>query len=148
MQPELPIPWTVISKPLTACKFGLVTSGGLYQRVVMPPFDVERERRNPSWGDPTFRAIPSDVLDNEIGVSHLHINPRPILEDFNVVLPIRRFQEMAASGEIGSLAYNAYSFMGYQGYPPDASAWRDIYAPRVAERLKAEGVDCVLLTPA
>lgn len=26
-QPELPIPWTPLSRPLTECKFGLVTSG-------------------------------------------------------------------------------------------------------------------------
>jgi hypothetical protein len=38
--------------------------------------------------------------------------------------------------------------MGYQGFPPDATAWRETYGPEVAEKFKAEGVDCVLLTPA
>jgi hypothetical protein len=38
--------------------------------------------------------------------------------------------------------------MGYQGFAADLSGWREIYGPQVAEKLKAEEVDCVLLTPA
>jgi hypothetical protein len=38
--------------------------------------------------------------------------------------------------------------MGYQGFPPDTTAWRSRYGPEVAARLEAEDVDCVLLAPA
>jgi D-proline reductase (dithiol) PrdB len=147
-QPELPIPWTPLSRPLAELEFGLVTSGGLYQRGVEPPFDVEREKQEPMWGDPTYRTLPSDIPQAEVGASHLHLNTRDMLEDFNIVLPIHRFQELAAEGHIGGLAKHAYSFMGYQGFPPDTTAWQETYSPQVAEKLKAEGVDCVLLTPA
>jgi D-proline reductase (dithiol) PrdB len=147
-QPELPIPWTPLSRPLTECKFGLVTSGGLYHRGVEPPFDLEREKQEPTWGDPTYRSLPADIQQAEVGASHLHLNTRDILKDLNILLPIHRFQELAAGGRIGGLAKHAYSFMGYQGFPPDTTAWQKAYGPQVAEKLKAEEVGCVLLTPA
>ena len=147
-QPELPIPWTPLPRPLAACKFGLVTSGGLYRRGVEPPFDLERERQEPTWGDPSYRVLPSDIQQTQVGASHLHLNTRDVLTDLNILLPIHRFQELVATGRIGGLARHAYSFMGYQGFPPDTAAWQETYGPEVAEKLKAEGVDCVLLTPA
>ena len=146
-EPELPIPWTPLPRPLSDCKFGLVTSGGLYHRGVGTPFDLDRELSEPTWGDPTYRAIPLDIPQGELGVSHLHVNTEAVSEDINVLLPIERFQELVAGGEIGDLADPAYSFMGYQGYPPDASAWRDTFGPQVADRFKAQDVHCVLLTP-
>jgi len=147
-QPELPIPWTPLPRSLSDCKFGLVTSGGLYHRSVEPPFDVARERQEPTWGDPTYRTLPTDIRQEEVGASHLHINAQGVLSDVNILLPIHRFQELASEGRVGGLARHAYSFMGYQGFPPDTAAWRETYGPQVAERLKAEEVGCVLLTPA
>jgi D-proline reductase (dithiol) PrdB len=147
-KPEFPVPWTPVAKPLTGCKFGLVTSGGLYQKGVEPPFDVEREKREPTWGDPTYRTIPGNIQQSELGASHLHINTQDVLRDMNILLPIQRFQELVASGEIGELADRVYSFMGFQGYPPDTGQWVQRYGPEVAEKFRSEGVDCVLLTPA
>ena len=144
---ELPIPWTPLSRPLAEIKFGLITSGGLFHIGIEPPFDLERERSHSTWGDPTCRIIPSSIQQHEIGVSHLHINPRWVESDFNILLPINRFQELVDQGQVGALAEHHFSYMGYQGYPPDASAWREVYGPRSAERFKSEGVHCVLLTP-
>ena len=146
-QPELPIPWTPLPRPLSDCTFGLVTSGGLYHRSVEPPFDLAREKQEPSWGDPTYRTLPIDIPQAEVGASHLHINTRDVLADVDILLPIHRFVQLAAEGRIGGVADHAYSFMGYQGFPPDTSAWQETYGPQVAERFKAAGVDCVLLTP-
>jgi D-proline reductase (dithiol) PrdB len=147
LQPEFPIPWTPLSRPLSESKFGLVTSGGLYQRGVQPPFDLAREQAQPTWGDPSFRIIPKDIRQEELGVSHLHVNPQWVLEDMNVLLPIHRFKELVVEGRIGGLAEHAYSFMGYQGYPPNTRTWQEVSGPQVAEKLREEGVDCVLLTP-
>jgi D-proline reductase (dithiol) PrdB len=146
-RPELPLPWTPLARPLAECKFGLVTSGGLYHKGIEPPFDLAREKRQPQCGDPTYRTIPVDIPQDELGVSHLHVNPRPVLQDINVLLPVERFRELATEGTIGGLAENAYSFMGYQGYPPDTSAWQAEYGPQVAAKLIDQGADCVLLTP-
>ena len=146
-QPELPIPWTPVNRPLSELKFGLVTSGGLYHQGAQPPFDLLRERQEPTWGDPSYRVIPDDISQAELGVSHLHTNPASVLQDINILLPIHRFQELADAGIIAGLVEKAYSFMGYQGYPPDAGAWRQTYGPQVAQEFIKQGVDCVLLTP-
>lgn len=146
-EPIQPIPWSPLEVPLTGCKFGLVTSGGLFHKGVDTPFDLEREKKEPAWGDPTFRTIPADVSQDEVGVSNLHINPEDVMADMNILLPLQRFREFAREGRIGGLASSAYSFMGYQGHPPNAEEWRSTYGPQVARQLAAEGVNCVLLTP-
>jgi len=140
-----PIPWTPLSKPLSQCRFALVTTAGIYEKGRDAPFDAEREKREPMWGDPTYRRIRRDVAQGQIGASHLHINNRDILADVNIVLPLDRFAELETEEVIGSLAPTAYSFMGYQ---PNTSEWRERYGPEVAGLLKDEAVDAVLLTPA
>jgi len=139
------IPWAPLRKPLEQCRFALVTTAGLFVKGEQPSFDLDRERREPFWGDPTYRVIPADVRQEQIGVAHLHINPEDIEADVNIVLPVQRFNELSASGEIESLAPSHYSFMGYQ---QDVTEWRDRYAPEVAQRMIEEEVDAALLTPA
>lgn len=146
-EPEYPIPWTPLKKPLSQCKVALVTSGGVYHRGVDEPFDMARERDEPTWGDPTYRVIPSDIAQDAVGVSHLHINTANIEADVNVVLPFERLRELVAEGAVGSLADEAYSFMGFQGFPADTTEWQEKYGIEVAKRLKSAEVDCVLLTP-
>jgi D-proline reductase (dithiol) PrdB len=148
VEEKRPIPWTPLPNPLNECKVGLVTSAGLYHRDVDPPFDIEKEKQTPTWGDPTYRKIPTDITLAGIGASHLHINTTDLLADVNIVLPLHRFHELADEGIVGSVAKYNYSFMGYQGYPPDTTSWEEIYGPQVAARFKAENVDCILLTPA
>jgi D-proline reductase (dithiol) PrdB len=143
-----PIPWTPLERPLDQCIFGLVTSGGLFNSKQDPPFDLERERREPTWGDPSYRAIPADVHPSDLGVSHFHIRAEHVLEDMNILMPIQRFKELAEQRQILKLADHAYSFMGYQGFPADLHGWKQVYGPQVAERMRAEEVNCVFLTTA
>jgi len=133
------------SVPLSQAKVALLTSGGIYLKDQQPPFDIERERREPLWGDPTYRVIPRGVEASQIGVAHLHLNSDDILADFNVALPLDVFAELEREGKIGSLAYNNYSFMGYQG--PSSAAWRDRYGRELATRLRAEAVNLLVLAP-
>jgi len=124
------MPWTPLRKPVKGDQ---------------EPFDLDRERREPFWGDPTYRAIPSDVRQEQIGVAHLHINTEDIEQDVNIVLPVHRFQELVEGGEVGELAPHLYSFMGFQ---TDNTQWRERYAPAVAQRMVEEEVDAALITPA
>lgn len=140
-----PVPFTPLARPLNECRFALVTTAGVYVRDQDPPFDIEREKREPMWGDPTYRRIPRDVRQEQIGVAHLHINTRDIEADVNVTLPVSRFLELESEGVIGSLAPTSYSFMGYQ---MNSSEWRQNYGPEVAGLMKDEAVDAVLMTPA
>ncbi len=145
---QLPIPWTPLEHPVREIKLGLVTSGGLYLNDTQHPFDLAREREQPTWGDPSYRAIPATVTKQELAVSHLHLNTEDIVKDFNILLPISRVKELVAEGFVGSIAEQHFSFMGYQGYPPDTNAWEKTYGPEVAVAFLNEGVHAVLLTPA
>ena len=145
--PEYPIPWTPLERPLSECNFGLVTTGGLYHKGSEKPFDLDREQNEPTWGDPSYRSIPADMPQTELGVSHLHVSPQAVLEDINVLLPVKHFLKLIDDGEIGGLAQTNFSFMGYQGYPSDTAAWINEYGPQVAAKFKEQDIHCVLLTP-
>jgi D-proline reductase (dithiol) PrdB len=138
------IPWTPLSKPLNQTTLALVTSAGISVNP-NPPFDMEREKREGTWGDPSYRVIPRSVTEKDIQVNHLHINTRHILKDINVILPLKRLEEFEEEGIIGRLAPSAYSFYGFQWETTDFL--RTAIAP-MAETMKAEGVDAVILTPA
>lgn len=145
MQEDEPV-WSPLTLPVQQATIALLTSAGLYVKRRQQPFEEERERQNPLWGDPSFRAIPRDVRQEEIAASHLHLNTRDFYVDFNVALPIRRFEELEAEGKIGRLADEHYSFMGYQ--ERGCAEWQTNYGPEVARRLKDAGVHALVLAPA
>ena len=138
------IPWTTLKKPLAETTFSLMTSAGISLKGD-EPFDMDREKREPTWGDPTHREIPCDTRETGIEVNHLHINTGYILEDLNVMLPMKRFCEFEDEGIIGHLARTCYSFYGYQ---LDPAYLLEQTMPKVAAKMKQEGVEAVLLTPA
>ncbi len=141
---ELEPAWAPLPKPLHRCTVALMTSAGIYLKG-QPPFDEEREKREPTWGDPTYRVIPTDVRQEDIACCHLHINHDDLLEDVDVVLPIRAFKRLEAARVIGALAPEHYSFMGYQ--ERKLVDWTTVQGPELAARLKERGVDVLLLAP-
>lgn len=129
-------PSVPMRKPLAESRLALVTTAGVHLRTDKPFFH----------GDPSYRVIPSRSLNGDILQSHVSIgfDRTPIYRDLNVSFPIDRLSELNDQEKIGSLGENYYSFMGAQRNP------RQIVAetgPEVAERLKSEGVEAVLLTP-
>ena len=139
-----PIPWTPISKPLSQTTLALVTSGGISLKSD-PPFDMEREKREPLWGDRSFRMIPRGTTEKDIEVNHLHINTSYIKQDINVILPLARMAEFEQEKIIGRLAPTAYSFYGFQWQNKDFL--KEAIEP-ISRNMKLEGVEAVLLTPA
>ena len=138
------IPWTPLKKPVSRTMFSLMTSAGINLKAD-PPFDMEREKREPFWGDPTHREIPRDSSQDQIDANHLHVDTSFIKDDINVILPITRFAEFEREGLIGSLAPTCYSFYGYQH---DFTVLMEITMPKVAAKMHDEGVEAVVLTPA
>jgi len=138
------IPWTPMAKPLNRATLALVTSAGISLKSD-PPFDMEREKREPLWGDRSFRMIPRGTVAQGVNVNHLHINTGYILEDINVMLPLARMAEFEQEGVIGRLADTHYSFYGFQWQ--NTEFIHEAIAP-MADRMQKEGVDAVLLTPA
>ncbi len=145
--PEIDEPFVFepLPKPLGECTIALLTSAGIYLKDSQAPFDEAREWLEPTWGDPTFRVIPRGARQEQVGCSHLHINQTDLLEDVNVVLPIRAFSALEREGVIGRLADKHYSFMGYQ--ERSLNDWRTTQGPELAARLKDQQVDALLLAP-
>ncbi len=139
-----PIPWTPLSKPVSQTTLSLVTSAGISLKSD-PPFDMEREKREPTWGDRSFRAIPKQATEKDISVNHLHVNTSYIQQDIHVILPLSRMAEFEEEGIIGRLAPTSYSFYGFQWENLDFL--KEAIDP-ISKRMKSEGVGAVLLTPA
>jgi D-proline reductase (dithiol) PrdB len=138
------IPWTPLRGPVSQSKVALLSTSGLSMQGE-PPFDMDFERKRPTRGDPSWRALPADATADGIEANHLHIDTRYVLRDINVALPVDRLRELAAAGEVGAVAQTHYSIMGYQGN--DASELQNRSAPEIADRMLAEEVDLALLAP-
>jgi D-proline reductase (dithiol) PrdB len=139
-----PIPWTPLPGPLSTLTLALVTTAGLYVEGREPPFDQERERREPTWGDPSYRTIPRDAPRQGIGASHLHVNNDFVRADLNVALPLDAVEAAAERDRIGAVADLHYSLMGYQ---LDPTEWEQHYVPELAGRLRDAGVGAALVVP-
>ncbi|MBW2144518.1 MAG: hypothetical protein JRG75_09005 [Deltaproteobacteria bacterium] len=138
------IPWTPMKKPVRQTAFSLMTSAGLSMKTA-PPFDMEREKRELTWGDPTHREIPRDATEADINVNHLHIKIDYIKEDMNVILPVQRLVEFEEEGIIGKLVPTCYSYYGFQ---MDTKVLLEQTMFKVSSRMREEGVEAVILTPA
>jgi D-proline reductase (dithiol) PrdB len=126
-------PW-VKPPPLDKCRVAIVTTAGVHRRGDRP--------FGPSATD--YRIIPGDTQASDLVMSHQSVNfdRTGFQEDHNVAFPIDRLGELAARGAIGSVAAFHYSFMG-------ATQIRSLEAKarELAQLLKKDAVDAVLLTP-
>ncbi len=128
-------PWTRLGKPLHEARIALMTSGGLY---------LDDQEPFVTTNDPTFRTIPRDTPQARIRVSHRGYDVQGPLADMNCLLPLTRFGELEAEKMIGALAPTNYSF---NGSIPDVHFLEE-WPHEVADLLRQEAVDAVLLTPA
>jgi D-proline reductase (dithiol) PrdB len=126
-------PW-VSGAPLSNRRVAIVSSAGLVVRGEMP----FRGR------DADYRVIPSDMPAKDVLISHISINfdRTGFQEDWNVVFPLDRLNELAVDGVIGSVARTHYSFMGATD-----PAEMESHARRLAGLLKADQVGAVILSP-
>ena len=138
------IPWTPLAKPLSQTTLALVTSAGISLKTD-PPFDMEREKKEAVWGDRSYREIPKKTTEKDVEVNHLHINTNWIKQDINVILPLARMVEFEQEKIVGRLAATSYSFYGFQWQNTDFL--KEAIEP-ISKKMKLEGVEAVLLTPA
>jgi len=139
-----PIPWNPMFKRLGQTTVALVTSAGISLKSD-PPFNMEREKRESTWGDRSYRTIPIGTTEKDIEVNHLHINTTYIKQDINVILPLARMAEFERERVIGRLALTAYSFYGFQW--ENTEFLKEAIEP-ISKKMKLEGVEAVLMTPA
>lgn len=134
------VPLAPLTRPLRACRLAFITTGGVHLRS-QPPFDMADSR-----GDPSYRAIPAATPAPELTITHDYYDHRDAERDLNILLPIELGRTLAERGVLGGLG-TCYSFMGHIEPPHVATLLRQT-APEVAQLLRHEQVDAVLLTPA
>ncbi|MEE9417304.1 MAG: glycine/sarcosine/betaine reductase selenoprotein B family protein [Acidimicrobiales bacterium] len=133
-RPDTP-PFTPFAKPLSDCKVALVGSGGVY-RAGQIAFGTR--------DDTSIRVIPSDTQVTELRTAHFAYDQHDARRDPNVVFPLTPLAELSAAGVIGTVAANAYAFMG--GIYSTRRVEQEV-VPLLTEQLLADEVDLVLLVP-
>jgi D-proline reductase (dithiol) PrdB len=137
--------WTPFEPRLAVAQVALLTSAGLYLEGEQPAFDGEREKAEPTWGDPTHRVLPAGLDGRRLGMMHLHVNPEDVLADPEIALPVGGLALLVDDGRVGAVAPSHFSVMGYQ--QAGLEVWRRDTAPAIVERLRAEGTDGLILAP-
>jgi D-proline reductase (dithiol) PrdB len=124
----------VVGPPLVARRVAIVTSAALHRRGDAP-FPA---------GSAEFRTLPAALPTRELVMSHVSINfdRSGWSRDANVAYPIDRLHDLAVEGTIGGVADSHYSVMGSTD-PRTMVATADA----MAQAMRAEGVDAVLLCP-
>ena len=136
-------PWTPLKKSLSESTVTLVSSAGLALKTDQP-FDQDGERRNPWWGDPSFRVIPRMTNADDLKLYHLHVDSNLVKQDLNAFFPLQRLLQLEGCGEIGRSAANHYSYMGYILQP---QALLEKSVPAMIQHMQQDGVDIALLVP-
>lgn len=116
---------------LAASGVALVSSARLRRREDTPFTDYALD----------YRVLPNDhrddIIQDHMNASH---DRTGYLQGLNTIFPLERLDEMAAAGEIGSVANHHYSFMG-ANYP----AGLEPKARSLAKIMIRDEVDVVLL---
>jgi D-proline reductase (dithiol) PrdB len=136
--------WAPFESRLADASIALLTSAGLLLDGEQAPFDLDRERNEPTWGDPTHRVIPHGT-DKPLAMNHLHVNDADIKADRNVALPMDVLDELVADGRVGAAAPQHISVMGFQ--EAGLAAWRNETAPAIIDVLRAQETSGVVLAP-
>jgi D-proline reductase (dithiol) PrdB len=143
--------WKQYNKPTNACacpggaiklsqaRVVLISSAGGYLRDGQAPFDAADP-----YGDYSIRVFPTSTPLDQIAIAHDHYDHQFVDADRQVLLPLRHLEDLAREGEIGSVASNVISFMGYL---PDAARVAEELAPLIVEAVYAEQADAAFLVP-
>ncbi|WP_033423381.1 glycine/sarcosine/betaine reductase selenoprotein B family protein [Geopsychrobacter electrodiphilus] len=135
------IPWVQPAVSLRQAKLALVTTSGIHHRNQLP-FDM-----GDVDGDPSYRVLNGEELFYDFQITHDYYDHTDAEKDPNIIFPLDRLRELVSEGVLGRLAQTHYAFMGHIDGRHIATLL-DKTAREVAERLKADEVDLVLLTPA
>ncbi len=130
------VPFAPLAKPLAQCRVALVTTASPWRDD--EPVDGVLRGGKQVWSGPT--ATPPDRLFTD----HLAWDKQAThTRDVESFAPIRRLQELAAAGRIGSLAPR------FHGLPTDYSQRRTTLqdAPEILARCREDGADVALLVP-
>lgn len=125
---------------LASARLALISTGGFYVEGEQEPFDEPDLH-----GRYDIRLLPITTPSESFSISHTHYDHTAANEDRQVLLPVEHLNGMVDAGEIGSLAPNIISFMGYQ---PDVTRVLDETIPSVCAAVADMDADAAILIPA
>jgi D-proline reductase (dithiol) PrdB len=140
MQSEIFVPitppsvWAPVTKPLKEMSIAIATAAGVHSK--------EQERFNLA-GDFTWRKLDDKWPSSVYMVSHGGYDNGDVNKDINAMFPIDRLHELRDEGFIGGCAPYHAGFMGGGG---DQDKFKHETGPAIAQMLKDENVDGVLMT--
>ncbi|APX72193.1 proline reductase [Companilactobacillus allii] len=126
--------WAPVTKDLKDMNIAIATAAGVH---------LKTDKRFNLAGDTTFREIPWDAKDDELMVSHGGYDNSDVNKDINCMFPLSRLREIADTGYIKGVAPVEYGFMGGGG---DQEVFTNETGPIIAQKLKDEHVDGVIMT--
>lgn len=126
--------WTPVTKELKEMRVALATAAGVH---------LKTDKRFNLAGDTGYRGIPNTATVEEMMVSHGGYDNGDVNKDINCMFPIDRLHELAEAGFIKEVAPMHFGFMGGGG---DQTAFTEVTGPEIAQKLKEEDVDAVVLT--
>ena len=129
--------FTTPTKPLTEATVALVSAGGVHLKD-QEPFDMENR-----LGDPSFRLIPNDTPIDDLRFTHDHYDHTNADRDPNCMFPLDVLRGLVREGLVGAAAP---THVGFTGWIAKTDVLIKESAPRVAERLREDGVDAAILT--
>ena len=135
-----PVPKASLSTPISECRVALVSSAGF----VAP--GEEPFSHSMRGGDHSFRVIPGamDVQSLEEYHDSDSFSRAGVEADRNMGLPLDRLRELAATGEIGSVAPRHFSVLGSITAP---NRYIKHTLPAIADLLVEDHVDIALMVP-
>lgn len=140
LQSEIYVPitpppvWAPVTKSLDEMVIALVTAAGVH---------LKSDERFNLAGDTSYMIVNNDANSKDLMVSHGGYDNSDVNKDINCMFPIDRLKELAEEGFIKGIAPKHIGFMGGGG---DVKAFVEKTGPEIANILKEEGVDGVVIT--
>lgn len=125
-------------KDLAHAKIALVTSGGIVPKG--NPDHIESSSAS-RYGEYDIAGV-TDLTEETYETAHGGYDPVYANQDSDRVLPVDVLREMEAAGEIGELHHLFYTTTGNGTSVANSKA----FAAEFSQKLKADGVDAVILT--
>ena len=133
-----PIPMPPAVKDLSKARVMLITDGGLVPKGNPDRIEGSAATR---WGAYSIEGL-DDLKGDDYEISHGGYDPRFVQEDPDRLVPLDAMREMEREGKIGKL-HN--EFLSTSGLANPLSNTRRI-GREMAEKVKKEGIDAVILT--
>ncbi|KRM94710.1 glycine reductase complex selenoprotein B [Loigolactobacillus rennini DSM 20253] len=125
-------------KDLSKAKIALVTSGGIVPKGNPDHIESSSASKYGSYDISDVKTLTEETYET----AHGGYDPAYANENPNRVLPLDVIRDAQAAGEIGSLHDHFYATVGNGTSVANAKK----YASEIAEKLRADGVDAVILT--